>query len=201
MHTVRADVRLTGRPSVLLSRRMSLQERYQKEIVPQLQRTLGLPNPMAVPRVMKVVLNVGIGKQQSDPKFADLVEQSLVRMTGQRPVRTLARKSIASFKIREGMPVGMAVILRGSRMWDFLEKLIRVSLPRVRDFRGLPIRSVDREGNCSIGFREHVVFPEIRSDEVEKIHGVQVTIATNAADHERGLALLRSLGLPFQEGA
>ena len=177
---------------------MTLQERYQKEFVPQLMRDLGVTNPMAVPRVSKIVLNVGMGGAQSDPKLAELVEHSLTRITGQRPVRALARKSIASFKIRAGMPVGMMVTLRGKRMWDFLEKMVRTSLPRVRDFRGIPISSVDGRGNLSLGFREHIVFPEIRVDEVEKIHGLQVTIASTATTRERGLALFRVLGFPFR---
>ncbi|MBI2482764.1 50S ribosomal protein L5 [Candidatus Uhrbacteria bacterium] len=178
---------------------MSLNERYHKEIVPQLMRDLGMPNRMAVPRVLKVVVNVGMGQAQRDPKIAETVTASLARITGQRAVRTLARQSIASFKIRKGMPVGAMVTLHGKHMWDFVEKLVRVTLPRVRDFRGLSPTTVDRQGNCSIGFREHVVFPEIRSDEVEQIHGLQVTIVSNAATRERGLALFRALGFPFHE--
>ncbi len=178
---------------------MTLKDRYQKEIVPRLMADLGCTNPMAVPRPKKIVVNVGMGKTITDPKIAETVTQSLLRMTGQRPVRTLARKSIASFKIRQGMPIGAMVTLRGKRMWDFLEKLIRVALPRIRDFRGIPPTAVDRQGNLSLGFREHVVFPEIRSDEVEQLHGVQVTVVANAGARERGLALFRALGVPFRE--
>ncbi|MBI4142329.1 50S ribosomal protein L5 [Candidatus Uhrbacteria bacterium] len=177
---------------------MTLKERYQKEIVPQLMADLGVTNPMAVPRVMKIAVNVGMGGAQSDPKLMELVERSLTRITGQRPVRTLARKSIASFKIRQGMPVGMVVTLRGTRMWDFLEKVIRTSLPRIRDFRGISMKNVDGRGNLSIGFREHIVFPEIRIDEVDNVHGLQVTIASTAGTHARGLALFRALGFPFR---
>ena len=164
-----------------------------------LQRELGLAHPLAVPRLEKVVCTVGTGNGQSDPKLPEVAFQTLERITGQRPVRTLARKSIAAFKIREGNPIGVMVTLRGKRMWDFLEKLVRVSLPRVRDFRGISVRSVDEQGNCSIGLAEHVVFPEILSDEVEKVHGVQITMVTNAGDRARGLELLRALGFPFQK--
>lgn len=177
---------------------MTLKERYQKDIVPQLMRDLGYQNPMSVPRVQKIVLNVGMGAAQSDPKLAEAVERSLTRISGQRPVRTLARKSIASFKIRQGMPIGMATTLRGTRMWDFLEKLIRVSLPRVRDFRGIAPSAVDGRGNLSIGFREHVVFPEIKIDEVEKVHGIQVTVVSNAGNRAAGAALFTALGVPFR---
>jgi large subunit ribosomal protein L5 len=177
---------------------MSLQERFGKEIVPQLMEVLNERNRMAVPRVLKIVVNVGMGKSVMDPKVAETVTQSLTRITGQRPVRTLARKSIASFKIRQGLAIGTMVTLRGRRMWDFLEKVIRVALPRVRDFRGIAPSAVDRGGNLSIGFREHVVFPEIRSDEVEHLHGVQVTVVTNAGARDRGLALFRALGVPFR---
>ena len=177
---------------------MTLKERYNTEIVPRLMRDLGYTNPMAVPRVQKIVLNVGMGAAQSDPKLADAVERSLVHITGQRPVRTLARKSIASFKIRQGMPIGMMTTLRGKRMWDFLEKLIRVSLPRVRDFRGIAPSTVDGRGNLSIGFREHVMFPEITGDEVEKTHGIQVTVVSSAGNRAAGLALFTALGVPFR---
>ncbi|MBI4434320.1 50S ribosomal protein L5 [Candidatus Uhrbacteria bacterium] len=177
---------------------MTLKDRYQKEIVPKLMTDLGLTNPMAVPRIQKIVVNVGMGKTLADPKITESIAQSLLRITGQRAVRTLARKSIASFKIRQGMAIGCLVTLRGARMWDFLEKLIRAALPRVRDFRGVSLSAVDQGGNLSLGFREHVVFPEIRSDEVEHVHGLQVTVVTNAGARDRGLALFRALGVPFR---
>lgn len=188
---MRSDVRVNHMPS--------LKEHYATAIAPKLRESLGLSNVMAVPRVMKIVVNVGMGQAVREPKIAELVLASLTRMTGQRPVRTLARKSIATFKIREGLAIGTMVTLRGTRMWDFLEKLIRAALPRVRDFRGIPQSAVDRQGNLSIGFREHMVFPEIRMDDVEQMHGVQVTVVTNAGSRERGLALFRSLGIPFRE--
>lgn len=178
---------------------MSLHEQFQSTIRPALQSELGVTNAFAVPRVEKIVLNVGMGGASSDPGLPDVVSATLERITGQRPVRTLARKSIAAFKIRSGNPVGMMVTLRGRRMWDFLEKLIRVSLPRVRDFRGISPRCVDGRGNLSIGFPEHIVFPEILPDDVEKSHGVQVTVVTNAGSRARGVALFRSLGFPLQK--
>lgn len=177
----------------------SLKEKYQKEIAPALAKELKLSNIWAVPRPEKVVVNVGISASQKDPKLAEVVQDVLERITGQRPVATKARKSIAGFKTREGMVVGYMATLRGGRMFDFIDKLIRVTLPRVRDFRGIPETSVDKNGNLSIGFREHLAFPEIRSDEVEKIHGLEVTIATNLNDHEKGLALFRALGFPFHK--
>lgn len=177
---------------------MTLRERYKQQVVPKLMEELGEKNPMAIPRIVKVVLNTGTGGPSRDPKLPDVVAESFARMTGQRPVRTLARKSIATFKIREGNPVGVMVTLRGPRMWDFLEKFLLVALPRVRDFRGLATSIVDGRGNCSMGFREHVMFPEIEADAVEQLHGLQVTIVTDAGTRERGVALLRALGFPFR---
>lgn len=177
----------------------SLKEHYATMTAPELRTALGESSVMAVPRVVKIVVNVGMGQAIRDPKVAETVVASLARITGQRPVRTLARKSIATFKVRQGMAIGAMVTLRGKRMWDFLEKMIRVALPRVRDFRGIPKQSVDRQGNLSLGFREHMVFPEIRTDEVELLHGIQVTVVTTAGTRERGLALFRSLGIPFRE--
>lgn len=176
----------------------SFKEQYNKTIAPALARELHAKGRMAVPRIAKIVLNVGMGAAASDPKLPETIEKTLTRITGQRPVKTLARKSIASFKIREGMPIGMMVTLHGQRMWDFFEKLVRVTLPRVRDFRGIALSTVDGRGNLSIGFREHVAFPEIRSDEVDKIHGVQITIVSTAGTRDRGLALFRAFGFPFQ---
>ncbi|MBI4449860.1 50S ribosomal protein L5 [Candidatus Uhrbacteria bacterium] len=180
---------------------MTLKERYQQDIVPKLQAEFGLRTRMAVPRIGKVVVNVGMSQALRDPKIGETVIASLTRITGQRPVRTLARKSIAAFKVRQGQAIGAVVTLRGPRMWDFLEKLIRVTLPRVRDFRGVARSAVDQSGNLSIGFREHAVFPEIRSDDAEQLHGVQVTVVTGARSHERGLVLFKALGVPFQEVA
>ena len=178
---------------------MSLKERYTKEMVPKLMQELGEQNPMAVPRVLKVVLNVGTGGPSRDERIAEVATQTLTAVSGQQPVRTLARKAIAAFKIREGNVVGAMVTLRGPRMWAFLEKFITVTLPRVRDFQGLASSLVDANGNCSVGFREHVMFPEVESDAVDQLHGMQVTIVTNAGTRDRGLALFRALGFPFRK--
>ncbi|MBP6944445.1 50S ribosomal protein L5 [Patescibacteria group bacterium] len=177
---------------------MTLKERYQQEIVPALQKELGIKNRMAVPKVTKVVLSVGLSQGAKDPKVAEVVEATLRRISGQRPVKTKAKKSIASFKIREGMVVGTMVTLRGERMWDFLAKLTQVTFPRIRDFRGISSKVVDARGNLSVGFKEHLAFPEIRSDEVERLHGMQVTVTTTAGSRDVGERLFKALGFPFQ---
>ncbi len=176
---------------------MTLQERYQQEIRPRLQKELEVKNVLAVPKVTKVVVSVGLSQGLKDAKVLDTVEQTLTRITGQKPAKTKAKKSIANFKIREGMVVGMMVTLRGPRMWDFLSRLINATFPRIRDFRGLSPTTIDARGNLSVGFRENLAFPEIRPDEVERLHGLQVTIATNAGTRKRGEVLLRSLGFPL----
>lgn len=176
---------------------MTLIERYQKEVIPAMAARFGYKNPMAVPKIEKVTVNVGLSAGVRDPKFLDIAEATLRRITGQQPVKTLAKKSISNFKIRKGMAVGMALTLRGNRMYDFLEKLVRVTLPRVRDFRGLSPNSFDNGGNMTIGFRENIAFPEIRSDEIERLHGLEVTIVTTAGSREEGLELLKNLGFPF----
>lgn len=178
---------------------MTLKERYHQDIVPKLQQELGLKNRLAVPAVTKVVLSVGLSQGAKDPKVLEVIEATLRRISGQRPVKTKAKKSIASFKIREGMTVGIMVTLRGARMWDFLNKLIHATFPRVRDFRGLPRQIVDAQGNLSVGFREHLAFPEIHSDEVERLHGLQVTVTSTAGNRAAGQALFTALGFPFQQ--
>jgi large subunit ribosomal protein L5 len=176
-----------------------LKELYTKTVKPVLQKELGLSNIHEVPSLLKVTVNVGLNaKSGKDSKVAEVVEDTMLRVTGQKPVKTLARQSIAGFKIREGMVVGMSVTLRGKRMWDFMDKLVAVTFPRVRDFRGIPPSSVDQHGNFSYGFREHTAFPEIKSDEIESLHGLQVTITTDAGGQKEGIALLRALGFPFQ---
>lgn len=177
----------------------NLKTTYQKTIAPQLAGTLGIKNALAVPRLVKVVVNVGLTAQNRDPKMPEIAASVLARITGQKPVPTLAKKSIANFKIRQSMVVGYMVTVRGARMYDFMERLIRLTLPRVRDFRGIPESAVDKNGNLSIGFREYVAFPEIRSDEVEKMHGLEVTMVTTARNRERGLALFRAMGFPFRK--
>lgn len=176
---------------------MTLKERYQTEIVPMLQKELGIKNRMAVPKVTKVVLSVGLSQGNKDPKVLEVVEATLRRISGQKPVKTKAKKSIASFKVREGMMVGMIVTLRGARMWDFLAKLTQVTFPRIRDFRGISPKVVDAQGNLSVGFKEHLSFPEIRSDEVERLHGMQITVTTTAGTRVVGERLFKALGFPF----
>ncbi len=179
---------------------MRLQELYHKQIVPALKEQLGLANALAAPRFVKVVLHVGLGPALKDAKFLETVESTLRRMSGLQPVKTKAKKSISNFKIREGMVIGTMVTLRGARMYDFLERLVHVALPRVRDFRGISPKLVDAQGNITIGFRENLVFPEIRSDEVERLHGLEISIHTNAGSYDRGLALFRATGFPFNDG-
>ncbi len=179
----------------------TFQKRLEKEVVPQLQKQLGVKNILAVPRFRKVVVNVGLKQGLKDPKFVDAAERTLTRITGQKPVKTLAKKSISTFKIRQGMVVGMVVTLRGRRMYDFINKLIDVTLPRVRDFRGLSAKSIDQHGNLSIGFREFIAFPEVRPEDTDYMHGLEVAVVTDAGDKERGLALFRSAGFPLREEA
>ncbi len=179
---------------------LRLKEQYNKEILPALKKQFGYKNNLAAPKVEKVVVNVGTGQGLKDAKFNDAVEDTLTRITGQKPVRTVAKKSISNFKIREGLVVGQSVTLRGPRMYEFLDKLINATLPRVRDFRGLDPKSVDPQGNLNIGLKEHIAFPEIKSDEVEKIHGLQVAVVTTAKTRTEGLELLKLLGFPFHKG-
>jgi large subunit ribosomal protein L5 len=176
---------------------MTLKERYLKEIRPQLMKELGISNIMAAPKVTKVTVSVGLSQAIKDPKLMELIEQTLLRITGQKPVKTKAKKSIASFKIREGQIVGIMVTLRGERMWDFLTRFTQFTFPRIRDFRGISDSTVDAQGNMSIGFKEHLAFPEIRNDEVERVHGLQVTVTSTAGNRKNGLALFKALGFPF----
>jgi len=163
-----------------------------------LKEKFGYKNDLAVPKILKVVLNVGIGLAKDDPKVAEVAESTLTRISGQKPVSRQAKKSISVFKVRQGMPVGLKVTLRGQRMWDFLTKLVAITLPRVRDFRGLSPSSIDQQGSLNIGFKEHIVFPEIKSDEVEKIHGLEVSVVTSAENQSEGLEIFKLLGFPFK---
>lgn len=174
-----------------------LEEKYRKEVMPALQEKFNITNVMAVPRIEKIVLNAGLGKSLQDSSYVDVAVDVLARISGQQPVKTLARKSISNFKIREGMVVGAKVTLRGEQMYAFLDKLIHVTTPRMRDFRGLSRKAFDGNGNYSIGIKEHLVFPEISADEVEKIIGLEINMVTTAANDEQGEALLELLGLPF----
>lgn len=176
-----------------------LKERYRTEIVPQLQQELGLKSVMEVPRVEKVVVNMGIGDASKDAKLIDGALKDLTTITGQQPALRRARKSIATFKIREGMPVGAAVTMRGDRMWDFLDRMLSVVLPRIRDFRGLNPRSFDGRGNYSLGLTEQLVFPEIDYDDIDATRGMDIAITTTARNDEEGRALLTALGFPFRQ--
>ena len=158
-----------------------------------------IDNSMALPKITKVVVNVGMNQGAKTKEFIVLVDKTVERITGQKPLVTKAKQSIASFKIREGMELGRKATLRGARMYDFLTKLLNVTLPRVRDFRGLNPSSIDKQGNLTIGLKEHIVFPEITSDEIEKIHGLEVVIVTNTDDPKTALALFRVLGFPFKK--
>lgn len=178
---------------------MTLKERYVAEIAPQLAKDLGIKNPLAVPKITSVTLAVGLGAGLKDAKFIETAENVLTRITGQRPVKTKAKKSISNFKIREGMTVGMRVTLRGPRMWHFLEKFLTVTFPRIRDFRGISPKLTDARGNITVGFKEFLAFPEIRPDEVERVHGLQVTVSSTAGDKAKGLALFKALGFPFKD--
>jgi large subunit ribosomal protein L5 len=178
---------------------MRLQETYKKEILPKLKQEFGCTNDLAVPRLQRVTVNVGVGRVSKDKAKVESVEETLRVITGQKPVVTKARKSIASFKVRAGMPAGVVVTLRGRRMYDFVEKLVHVTLPRVRDFRGLSPKSFDKQGNYTIGFKENLAFPELRADDLESIHGLEVCIATTARSREEGTRLLQLLGFPFKK--
>lgn len=178
---------------------MKLQELYKKEILPKLKEKFQYKNNLQVPRVEKVVINVGVGRHSKDKGFVDNVQKTLTNITGQKPVLTKAKKAISAFKIREGMIMGVAVILRGQRMNDFIEKLVNISFPRVRDFRGINEKQVDRTGNLTVGFKEHSSFPEIKADETDNIHGLEISIATTAKTHEEGLELFKLLGFPFKK--
>ncbi|TES89335.1 MAG: 50S ribosomal protein L5 [Anaerolineales bacterium] len=175
-----------------------LKEQYKKEIVPALVQILDLGNVMEAPRLEKIVLNIGLGEALENAKALDSAVDDIGRITGQRPVVTRARKSISNFKLREGRAIGTKVTLRGERMWSFLDRLMNIALPRVRDFRGVSPDSFDGRGNYTLGFREQLVFPEIDYDQIDKIRGFEVTIVTTADDDEAGRALLRLLGMPFK---
>lgn len=177
-----------------------LRAKYNKELRAQIKEQLGLKNVMAVPKVDKVVLNIGLGKATQEKQWVDLGSSILQRISGQKPVLTKARKSISNFKVREGMIVGAKVTLRGERMYDFLDKLVNATLPRLRDFYGLDRKKgFDGHGNYILGFKEHIVFPEIGMEDVDKTHGLEVSVVTSAKNDEQALALLIALGFPFKK--
>jgi large subunit ribosomal protein L5 len=174
-----------------------LHERYRDEVVPALKRDFGYGNPNQVPRVDKIVVNVGLGEALKNAKAMDAATGDLATITGQKPVITRARRSIAQFRLRAGNPIGAFVTLRGERMWDFLDRLVSLALPRIRDFRGLPGKSFDGRGNFTIGIREQLVFPEIDYDKIDRLRGLEITIVTSARSDEEGRRLLELLGMPI----
>jgi large subunit ribosomal protein L5 len=174
-----------------------LKERYDDEIRPVLQEQLGLSSVMAVPRLQKITVNMGVGEAKTNAKALDEAVEQLATITGQRPVITRAKKSIAGFKIREGMPIGCKVTLRGAYMYEFLDRLLTIALPRIRDFRGINPNSFDGRGNFSMGVREQIIFPEINYDDIQEVRGLSITITTSATTDDQARALLRELGMPF----
>jgi large subunit ribosomal protein L5 len=176
-----------------------LKDRYRSEVVPRMMREFGYINVMQVPRLEKVTLNIGLGESLQNPKAIESAESDLASIAGQHPVITRAKKSIATFKVRKGMAVGMMVTLRGRRMYDFLDKLFNAVLPRIRDFQGTARTSFDGRGNYSLGLKEQIIFPEIDYDKVDKIRGLQVTVVTTSRSNEEGLRLLELLGMPFRK--
>jgi large subunit ribosomal protein L5 len=170
---------------------------YRNEIVPTIMREFGLTNPMQVPRIQKISVNIGLGEALTNGRAMESATRDLATITGQKPIITRARKSIAGFKVREGNPIGTCVTLRGARMYHFLDRLINMSLPRIRDFRGIPRRGFDGRGNFSIGIREQIIFPEIDYNQIDRLRGMQITIATTAPDDRLAVRLLELYGMPF----
>ena len=177
-----------------------MKEIYQKDVVPSLMKSLDLTNVMQAPRIEKVVLNIGLGETKDNPKALDAATRDLETITGQKPIVTKAKKSIANFKLREGSEIGAKVTLRGDRMWSFLDRLMNAVLPRVRDFRGISPNAFDGRGNYTLGLREQLIFPEIDYDSIDKVRGMEVTIVTTAQTDEQARALLKMLGMPFRKG-
>ena len=176
-----------------------LKETYEQEVKPALAARFNYKNPMQIPKVVKVVVNIGVGDATADPKLLDAAVEELALITGQRPLITRAKKSIANFKLRAGVPIGCMVTLRGERMYDFLEKLINVALPRIRDFRGVSTRAFDGRGNYTLGLREQLVFPEIDYDKVQKVRGMNMSIIKSAKTDEEAYELLKQMGMPFAQ--
>jgi large subunit ribosomal protein L5 len=176
-----------------------LKTRYKSEVSSSLKTQFGYKNPMQIPTLTKVVINMGVGEAAKDSKLIEGAVRDLTTITGQKPVVTKARKSIANFKLREGQPIGAHVTLRGDRMWEFMDRLLSVSLPRIRDFRGLSPKQFDGSGNYTFGLTEQVVFPEIQQDKLDRVRGMDITIVTSAKNDDEGRALLRALGFPFRD--
>lgn len=176
-----------------------LKETYQKEVAPALRKALNLENVMQIPRIQKVVINIGLGEALDNPKALDAAVADLTAITGQKPVVTKARTNIANFKLREGRAIGAVVTLRGDKMWAFLDRLMNIVLPRVRDFRGVPTEAFDGRGNYTLGLREQVIFPEIEYDKVDKVRGMEITIVTTAQSDDESRMMLQLLGMPFRK--
>ncbi len=178
---------------------MDIKEFYFQQVRLNLQKKLRLTNPMAVPMVKKIVVNVGAGEAVTNKNVLNNIVEQIALITGQKPIITKARRAVSAFKIRKGFPIGVKVTLRGKKMYHFLEKIIKIILPRIRDFHGIDIKSIDKSGNLNLGFREQTIFPEIEFDKIDKIRGLQVTIVTNCRNQDEGLALFKELGVPFKK--
>jgi large subunit ribosomal protein L5 len=176
-----------------------LQQFYQESVVPKLRSDLKLDNPMQVPKITKITVNMGVGEAVADKKVMDAAVTDLQKITGQKPLVTKSRKAIASFKIRQGLAIGCKVTLRGARMYEFLDRLINIAMPRIRDFRGVSPRSFDGQGNYSMGVKEQIIFPEIQYDQIDQIRGMDITITTTATDNRQGRALLEAFNFPFRK--
>ena len=176
-----------------------LQQYYREQVVPRLQKDLGIGNPMQVPRITKITVNMGVGEAVADKKVMDAAIGDLTKISGQKPLITRSRKAIASFKIRAGLPIGCMVTLRGARMYEFLDRLISIAMPRIRDFRGVSPRSFDGRGSYSLGVKEQIIFPEIQYDQIDQIRGMDITITTTARDNRQGRALLEAFNFPFRK--
>jgi large subunit ribosomal protein L5 len=176
-----------------------LHDRYREKIVPQLTKDLGLANPMQVPKITKITVNMGVGEAVADKKVMDAAVADLTKITGQKPLITKSRKSIASFKLRQGLAIGCKVTLRGARMYEFLDRLINIAIPRIRDFRGVSPRAFDGRGNYTLGVKEQIIFPEIQYDQIDQVRGMDITITTTAVDNKQGRALLEAFNFPFRK--
>jgi large subunit ribosomal protein L5 len=176
-----------------------LQQIYREKIVPELKQNLGLKNTMQVPRILKITVNMGVGEAVADKKVMDAATADLAKITGQKPAITKAKKSVATFKVRDGQAIGCKVTLRGARMYEFLDRLVNIAIPRIRDFRGISSRSFDGRGNYSLGVKEQIIFPEIQYDQIDQIRGMDITISTSAADDKHGRALLEAFKFPFRK--
>jgi len=176
-----------------------LKEFYQKTVVPKLQQDLGFKNVMQIPKITKITVNMGVGEAVADRKVMDAAVADLTKITGQKPVLCMSKKSIAAFKVRENLAIGTKVTLRGERMWEFLDRLITIAIPRIRDFRGINPRSFDGRGNYSLGIKEQIIFPEIQYDQIDQLRGMDITITTTAKDNKHGKALLEAFSFPFRK--